>query len=271
MRESDFAHFGQMLDAVCSLLSRGAHVPNATSTALWFRALAAYDLAQVRAAFDAHVADPQRGRFVPTPADLIAQIEGAASDDGRPGAEEAWSIAVRAEDEAATVVWTAEIAEAWGIAHPVAHAGDKIGARMAFREAYERLVEAARRERRQVAWSPSLGTDAAARDRAISEAVERGLLSAQAYPTLPAPAVSSLSQLLEGPSAAASGVPQAVLERLAAQREELLRFQRDPPPGVARAEPVQVVFRPIPVECLPPGMRPRPDPEAEYAAQGVQP
>lgn len=188
MREPDFAEFSKLLDAVCSLLSRGTYVPNATNTALWFRSLQAHELAVVRAAFDAHVKDPQRGRFVPTPADLIAQIEGLASNDGRPGAEEAWALALHARDEADTVVWTAEMAEAWSVARSVFDLGDEVGARMAFREAYTRLVEDARRAHMPAAWSVSLGFDLERRALAITAAVRAGRLPQEELLALPAPA-----------------------------------------------------------------------------------
>lgn len=187
MRDADFPQFAELLDAVCGLLSRGAYTPNATNSALWFRALRAHDLDVVRAAFDAHVKDPQRGRFVPTPADILAQIAGQAAEDGRPGPEEAWAIAITARDEFATVVWTDETAKAWGIARPVMEAGDEVGARMAFREAYARLVDEARAKRQPVAWTVSDGFDQAGRVTAINAAVEAGRLPVSALPMLPAP------------------------------------------------------------------------------------
>jgi hypothetical protein len=187
MRDADFDEFTELLDATCSLLSRGAYTPSALNAALWFRALAAHDLATVRAAFDAHIADPQRGRFVPVPADILAQVEGAAANDGRPGAEEAWAIALCGVDETETVVWTAETSEAWGVARPVHAAGDEVGARMAFREAYGRLVELARRSRRPVQWMVTEGHDAQRRQTAITAAVQAGRLPTSAQLELPAP------------------------------------------------------------------------------------
>ncbi|HEV6964611.1 hypothetical protein [Roseateles sp.] len=196
MRDADLDEFTQLLDATCGLLSRGAYTPNALNTALWFRALAAHDLAAVRAAFDAHIADPQRGRFVPVPADILAQIEGAAADDGRPGPEEAWALVLAGQDEQRTVVWTAEIAEAAGIARPVLLAGDEVGARMAFKEAYSRLVADARAARRPVAWSVSEGHDVAGRAAAIRAAVEAGRLPTTQLQALPAPAERGDTPLL---------------------------------------------------------------------------
>jgi hypothetical protein len=96
MREADYPAFVALLDSTCNLLSRGQHTPSAMQAAMWFRSLAEFDIADVRAAFDAHIRDPQRGRFVPLPADILAQLHGAAADDTRPGADEAWAIALRA-------------------------------------------------------------------------------------------------------------------------------------------------------------------------------
>lgn len=216
MRESDFSEFSEMLDAVCGLLSRGAYRPNATNTALWFRALAAHPLATVRAGFDAHVTDPDRGRFVPTPADILAKIQGAEQDDGRPGPEEAWAISIAANDEQQTLVWTEEMAQAWGVAAPVLQAGDEVGARMAFREAYNRIVESARRARQPVVWSASLGLDKDRRLGPLNAAVEAGRLKASDLPALPPPAGTPLLGWDEP-----KGMPPHIRERLLKLREQL--------------------------------------------------
>lgn len=222
MREADYSEFAAILDSVCSLLSRGSYVPNAANTALFFRALAGFELEAVRAGFDAHVKDEQRGRFVPTPADIIAQISGLAASDGRPGPEEAWAIAVACNDESKTIVWTAEIAEAWGMARVVMNTGDEVGARMTFREVYNRLLEQARSSGVPAVWIASLGHDAKERDRAI--------LHAQALGRLPPPPPTEQPALLEGPEAEAAGftkimgnpnMPPQVREKLLRLRDRL--------------------------------------------------
>lgn len=240
MREPDFAEFGGMLDAVCGLLSRGTYVPNATNTALWFRALAAYDIATVRAGFDGHVKDPQRGRFVPTPADIVAQIVGAAAADGRPGPEEAWAIAVQATDEARTVVWTDEIAQAWGMAQPVLQKGDDVGARMTFREVYNRLVTDAREAGRKPMWTASLGDDKEQRDIAMQRAWRAGLLpKPEPVAALPAPdhALSPTN----------TSMPPHVREQLMAVRERLLARE---PLAVPEEAPARH-HKPIPASACP--------------------
>lgn len=109
-------------------------------------------------------------------------------DDGRPGADEAWAIALDAQDEACTVVWCGEIQQAFAVARPVLDAGDKIGARMAFRNAYDRLVRDARSNRKPAQWSPSLGWDEGQRRAVLTRAVETGVLSDKAVAgLLPSP------------------------------------------------------------------------------------
>lgn len=100
--------------------------------------------------------------------------------DGRPGKDEAWSIALSASDEYETVVLTAEIRQAMIASSPILEAGDKVGARMAFMSAYERLVSFARAEDRPVVWDVSLGFDAGRRVTAIESAMRAQLISHEA-------------------------------------------------------------------------------------------
>lgn len=105
-------------------------------------------------------------------ADVIARL-----DDGRPGPEEAWAMLPK--DEADSVVWTREMAEAFGVANPLIQSGDVIQARMAFVEVYRKLCQQARDARADVRWEPSLGHDQAGREAVLLEAAEKGRLTAQ--------------------------------------------------------------------------------------------
>ena len=209
MREQDAAPFVVLLSDVFSLYPTAKQLTDGL-VAMYFRALATYPFEVVQSAFDAHVKDPQRGRFAPLPADVIAQIEGLAEQDGRPGPEEAWAIALRSSDEAETVVWTAEIAEAMAGARPVLAAGDEVGARMAFREVYTRLLDAARRQRMPAAWTVSLGFDTERRGVAIRAAVACGRLPESELRALPAPAGAPRLEM----TAAAGSAPPAVRDAL---------------------------------------------------------
>jgi hypothetical protein len=192
MLERDYDEFADLLDSAYDLIGSGANkVISAGAKSMFFAAMATYPIETVRAALNAHCLDRVRGRFTPKPADLIEQIEASASNDGRPGAEEAWAISLTSRDEADTVVWTAECAEAFGLCQSVLSMGDEVGARMAFKEAYTRIVALARAERRPAQWLTSTGWDAGRRTAAISKAVRAGLL--------PAPATAGL---LAGPDEA---------------------------------------------------------------------
>ncbi|MDH0638216.1 hypothetical protein N5D52_14810 [Pseudomonas sp. GD03860] len=111
---------------------------------------------------------------------LAAILQRVQAADGRPGKDEAWSIALTASDESETVVMTAEIQQAMAAAQPVLDLGDKVGARMAFISAYERLVTKARAEALPTTWSVSLGFDPVRRVTAIESAVRMQLISQEA-------------------------------------------------------------------------------------------
>jgi hypothetical protein len=104
---------------------------------------------------------------------LTAEAIMSRLPDGHLPADEAWSIAIQAMDEAETVVWTQAICEAWGCAQLIMQAGDEVGARMAFRSAYERRVAAARADGLRPKWFPSLGHDPAKRAAALEAAADR--------------------------------------------------------------------------------------------------
>lgn len=117
-----------------------------------------------------------------------AVFERLSEDDGRPSGDEAWAIALQSSDEAETVVWNGEIQKAMAAARPILDAGDKIGARMAFKEAYERIVRANREQGVSPVWVASLGWDKERRALAIESAHSLGLLSSpQVAALLPAP------------------------------------------------------------------------------------
>jgi hypothetical protein len=104
-------------------------------------------------------------------------------------------------DEDATIVLCAEIAQAMQIARPIYADGDRVGARMAFRSAYERLIADGRAAGRPAEWWPSIGFNAGRREPALRAAVERGLLSAErAAAYLPAPIAPAAVALLTADS-----------------------------------------------------------------------
>lgn len=161
-----------------------------------------------------------------TPKAIIDRIDEVM---GRPAANEAWAVAIVASDERNTVVWTDEMAAAWGAAQPIAEGGDMVGARMAFIAAYERLVRTAREERRMPSVVVSIGWCQEGRKTAIDKAVQLGYMpqaEAQQYLPAPAPAPWLASALLTGPAVPASKAPPEVAERLTALRAEMAEGDR---------------------------------------------
>lgn len=176
MLDHDFDGFNEMLGDVAMVYGRAL---NEKQTAMYFRVLDAYPLTVVRAALDAHARDSERGRFMPLPADLIAQIERIVSaSDGRPMPEEAWATALDAADERATVVWTTETAEAWwSVAEPLMSVGDRFSASRGFMDKYQRLVSDARKRGEAVTWRITQGTDKDLRYQALESGVRSGRIS----------------------------------------------------------------------------------------------
>ena len=131
--------------------------------------LSAYPKAQVLGAL-VKCRRELKGRM--TISDVISRL-----DDGRPGPEEAWAMIPH--DEQDSVVWTTEMAEAFGVANSLIKAGDDVQARMAFLEVYRDRVQKARDQKMPVRWMPSLGFDPLGREGVLLEAVENGRLTAK--------------------------------------------------------------------------------------------
>jgi len=170
MNHNDRQVFGELLKAVLDVYGSA---PGVAGVSIWWAALERFPLDAVRAALSAHVQDAVAGKFAPKPADVIGRLHAM---DGRPGPEEAWSMIPR--DEAASVVWTQEMAQAWGTARLLLDEGDQVAARMAFLERYRQLVQGARDKGEPAKWMPSLGFDQSGREAVLIEARDRGRLTA---------------------------------------------------------------------------------------------
>tara|TARA_A100001391_G_scaffold176590_1_gene139860 strand:- start:4395 stop:5138 length:744 start_codon:yes stop_codon:yes gene_type:complete len=181
MRDADKAEFTQVVRATFGNYSREIPLPD--TLRMWWEMLAAFDVASVRQAFQRHIATEPK--FPPTIGQIL-EILNAGNKVGKLGSEEAWAIAVKACDERETVMLTDQIAEAWGICKPIMDLGDEVGARMAFKEAYQRLNASSTGP---VKWWPSIGNDPHKRDAALSEAKRLGLLPAPQVTALLPPAV----------------------------------------------------------------------------------
>ena len=158
--------------ALCATAETLGQTLSANAAALMAQDLADYGMDDLANALQACRREVT-GRL--TLAAILQRIQAA---DGRPDPNEAWSIALAASDEAESVVLTEEIRQAMSASAPVMAQRDKVGARMSFLSAYQRLVDAARRVGRPVVWSLSMGHDPQRRVAALEEAGRLGRLPA---------------------------------------------------------------------------------------------
>ncbi|MCQ9426702.1 hypothetical protein NRB16_24585 [Pseudomonas sp. LJDD11] len=164
----------QLSAAICATAEALGQTISANAARLMAGDLAEYQPAAIQGALRACRRE-LTGRL--TLAAILQRIHGC---DGRPGKDEAWAIALTACDEGETVVLTDEIRQALVAARPVMAVGDRIGARMAFISAYERLVTLARAAAQPARWGVSLGFDAGRRVQAVEAAVRAQLISQEA-------------------------------------------------------------------------------------------
>ena len=106
---------------------------------------------------------------------VLDQLEALA---GRLAPSEAWALALKSNDEGETIVWTDEICQALEQSMPLLRAGDKVGARMAFIAAYERITITAREQRQLPTVQVTFGTNRELRQLALTTAIERNQISA---------------------------------------------------------------------------------------------
>lgn len=164
---------------------------------IWWAALNRMSFEHVSEAFSRYIQDPKLGRFAPKPADILGIFE-AMNPDGRIGADEAWALYPHSEWVSAVI--TDEIAEAMAIAQPLMNEGDNIGARMAFKEAYNRITTNNKFNGIAPKWFPSLGHNQDTREPVLKEAMEKGRITQESYlrlcpPKLDQRLVESISQV----------------------------------------------------------------------------
>ena len=167
MNPSEFDEFRKILSETAEYYGKEM---TAASINIWWRGLQKVDLLSLQNAFNEHI---QSSRFMPSISDVLENLK---SQDGRPNAEEAWAIcAPSLNNEGMTIVWTDEMASAFGVALGLQN--DRIAARMAFKESYENFVKNSRRSGKSVRWTASLGHDVAGREGPLMKALQAGLLT----------------------------------------------------------------------------------------------
>lgn len=171
MRKQDGEEFKKLLQGTFSGYEGQRVLLQSDVLAWWWKALEPYSLQNVSAAIALH---SRQSAFKPKPADLIDIIN---QQDGRPTADEAWPMALLAMSEGSTVVWTEETEQSWYHCYPTIEVGDKIGARMAFRQHYQKLIDHARMNGVAAKWNVSLGQDQSHRETTLKLAHQKGFLT----------------------------------------------------------------------------------------------
>lgn len=193
MQKQDFRQFAEKWTDAHEIMAGGKIFSQRAMTMI-FDSLKDYPLEAVSQAVKIHM---KKGKFAPVPSDII-EIITEHTGQKHIGADEAWGLALDSFDENTTIVITKEIAEARGLVIDIYQTGDVTGARMAFRDAYNRIVSTASNP----SWYVSLGPGAerlagnAQQFAAVQKAIGLGRLPAGAadkyYIQAPATTVAEL-------------------------------------------------------------------------------
>lgn len=188
---SDKHRFSSLMDDLGIVYDKAV---SADIKRLYWEDLGHLPIETIERAIQGHRRDPERGRFWPKPADLLSRCRDPAWI--HPAGDAAWSIALESLDEAASVIVTDEILQARAAALPVWTSGDKVGARMAFKAAYEQIVSVTDQRPR---WRFSAGHDSARRAETVERALQQGLLPQhEVAKYLPAPAITESGRAIAG-------------------------------------------------------------------------
>lgn len=208
MIDSDAKPFRELLEAVLSGYAGDRFSLSAGVLRWWWTTLKPYPFAAIERGFSVH---GRISRYSPKPADIIDFIN---QHDGRLSADEAWAQVIKASDENVSMMWTDEMREAWFHCKPVFDSGDEIGARMAFRQHYSRLLDAARLQGRPVKYEISLGFDLDSRKQVVERAVAIGVIGMdERVKLLPDDGVDALRIGHDGSLEASDSAPSAFRQR----------------------------------------------------------
>lgn len=166
MNQSDFKTFAEAFETAWSFHRQ----IDSKTISMAFDLLKHQSLANVLGGLRAHCQDPVKGQFGPKPADILYQIERRMPQ--RVGADEAWTMLPRSESD--TVVWTDEMAEAYGISK---HEHEGTASRMAFRAAYDRICERNKLSKIQPKWIVSIGWGDSRKAEVLREAIKLGRIT----------------------------------------------------------------------------------------------
>lgn len=140
---------------------------------MWFYKLSNYPKGTVLKSAHHFIAT---SKFKPQLSEIIHGCE-VQMPDCWLGSDEAWAKMPQSESESSMM--TNEISQAMSYATPLIEQGESNAARMAFRDAYNRLVERAKLEGRKPAYFLSSGSDRGGRESVLCDAVKDGLISVE--------------------------------------------------------------------------------------------
>ena len=145
--------------------------------------------------------------------ELAGALPGAAND-GRSGAEEAWARMPKGDGmEEESIVWCEEERAAYNACRTLLREGDQIGARMAFKERYEKELAEARSYGRPVKWTMSVGYDIGHRLATLASAVQENRISLEnALDFVPGERQNEFAQML--PAAQAKGLLMGEVKKM---------------------------------------------------------
>lgn len=77
MKDADRTKFAELLTGISEIYGKPI---SRVSMQLWFDALKDYEIDEIASALSRHVRNPDTGKWIPKPADVIAAIDGTAAD-----------------------------------------------------------------------------------------------------------------------------------------------------------------------------------------------
>ena len=222
MKNKDRNRFAEMLLGLADYYQRSL---TPAVVEIYWQGLIEYDYDDVAKVCTSHIRGNYGGTFMPKVSDIIASLD-ADDVNAWPSPDEAWGIAVRTCDEADTCVVCDEIMTAREACEPVMKLGDEVGARMTFRDVFDRQRRAAIADGRKPRWWMTPGTDRTLRAQRLAEAV--------ALKRLP----PSVLVGLEAPSAEHSVV---AMRRIAADKDGAVRVQAEE--AIAKLDAIRSALR----------------------------
>jgi hypothetical protein len=167
MNSNDFNKFSELWSDTHEIMA-GGKVFSSRNMTMIFEDFEDYSFDVISKALKLH---RKQNKFAPTSADII-EIISNYSKSKHIGAEEAWSIALQSFDERLPIVLTKEILSAKAAVQGIYDSGDSIGARMAFKEAYNRILLTAN----EVKWFVTQGDDKSLTESCVKQAIAMGRL-----------------------------------------------------------------------------------------------